>query len=44
MQVVLTDQARLVMLIALCGILWALESIIPLYKFRNSRGDMRCRT
>ena len=37
MQVVLTDQARLVMLIALCGILWALESIIPLYKFRNSR-------
>jgi len=37
MQVVLTDQARLVMLIALCGLLWALESIIPLYRFRNSR-------
>ena len=37
MQVVLTDQARLVMLIALCGTLWALESIIPLYKFRNNR-------
>lgn len=37
MEVVLTDQARLVMLIALCGLLWALESIIPLYRFRNSR-------
>ena len=37
MQVVLTDQARLVMLIALCGLLWALESIIPPYRFRNSR-------
>lgn len=37
MQVVLTDQARLAMLIALCGFLWALESIIPLYRFRNSR-------
>ena len=37
MQVVLTDQARLLMLIALCGLLWALESIIPLYKFHNSR-------
>jgi sterol desaturase/sphingolipid hydroxylase (fatty acid hydroxylase superfamily) len=37
MQVVLTDQARLVMLIGLCGLLWALESIIPLYRFRRSR-------
>lgn len=37
MQVVLTDQARLVMLILLCGLLWALESIIPLYRFRSSR-------
>ena len=37
MQTVLTDQARLVMLIALCGLLWALESIIPLYRFRNRR-------
>ena len=37
MQAVLTDQARLVMLIGLCGLLWALESVIPLYKFRNSR-------
>ena len=37
MQVVLTDQARLVMLIAMCGLLWALETIIPLYRFRYSR-------
>ena len=37
MDVVLTDQARLVMLIVLCGLLWALESIIPLYRFRNGR-------
>jgi sterol desaturase/sphingolipid hydroxylase (fatty acid hydroxylase superfamily) len=37
MQVLLTDQGRLAMLIALCGLLWALESIIPLYRFRNSR-------
>ena len=37
MPVVLTDQARLLMLIALCGVLWTLESIIPLYRFRNSR-------
>ncbi len=37
MEVVLTDQARLVMLIALCGLLWALESIIPLYRFRYRR-------
>jgi sterol desaturase/sphingolipid hydroxylase (fatty acid hydroxylase superfamily) len=37
MEVVLTHQARLVMLIALCGLLWALESIIPLYRFRNNR-------
>lgn len=37
MQVVLSDQARLAMLIVLCGFLWALESIIPLYRFRNSR-------
>ena len=37
MSVVLTDQARLLMLIAVCGLLWALESIIPLYRFRSSR-------
>src|SRR5215216_950058 len=37
MQALLTDQARLVMLIVLCGLLWALELIIPLYRFRYSR-------
>jgi Sterol desaturase len=37
MQALLTDQARLGMLIVLCGFLWALESIIPLYRFRYSR-------
>ena len=37
MQVVLTDQARLVILIGSCGLLWALESMIPLYRFGNSR-------
>ena len=37
MQALLTDQGRLVMLIVLCGVLWALESMIPLYRFRYSR-------
>ena len=37
MQVLLTDQARLVMLIVVCGFLWTLESIVPLYRFRSSR-------
>jgi hypothetical protein len=37
MDVALTDQTRLVMLIGFCGLLWTLESIIPLYRFRNSR-------
>jgi sterol desaturase/sphingolipid hydroxylase (fatty acid hydroxylase superfamily) len=37
MEVLLTDQARLLILIGLCGLLWAFESIIPLYRFRNSR-------
>ena len=35
MQVVLTDHARLLMLIVLCGLLWTLESIVPLYRFRS---------
>jgi len=34
MQALLTDYARLVMLIVLCGLLWTLESMIPLYRFR----------
>ena len=37
MHPLLTDQARLVMLIVLCGLIWAAESIIPLYRFRYSR-------
>ena len=37
MQALLTDQARLVMLIGSCGLLWTLESIVPLYQFRSSR-------
>lgn len=37
MQALVTDQARLVMLIVLCSLLWTLESIIPLYRFRYSR-------
>jgi len=37
MQALLTDQGRLVVLIVLCGLLWAVESINPLYRFRYSR-------
>jgi sterol desaturase/sphingolipid hydroxylase (fatty acid hydroxylase superfamily) len=37
MQALLTDQLRLVLLIAACGFLWSLESIIPLYRYHNSR-------
>ena len=37
MEALLTDQARLLMLIVLCGLLWALESIVPLHRFRYSR-------
>ena len=37
MQVLLTDQVRLIILIALCGLLWAMESLIPLYRFQSSR-------
>jgi len=37
MQVVLIDQGRFVMLIVLCGLLWALESVIPLYRFHYNR-------
>lgn len=37
MENVLTDQTRLVMLLALCSLLWALESIVPLYRFHYSR-------
>ena len=37
MQTVMTDQARLVMLILMCGLLWTLESIFPLFQFRKTR-------
>jgi len=34
---ILTDQVRLALLIFLCGLLWSLESLVPLYQYRNSR-------
>jgi sterol desaturase/sphingolipid hydroxylase (fatty acid hydroxylase superfamily) len=37
MQFVLTDQMRLMALVALCGLLSSLESLVPLYRYRNSR-------
>src|SRR6187397_1260524 len=37
MRAVLTDQSRLLVLIGLCGLLWSLESFIPLYRYQNSR-------
>ncbi|HKB67374.1 MAG TPA: sterol desaturase family protein [Pyrinomonadaceae bacterium] len=37
MQFWLSDQSRLVALVMLCGILWSLESIAPLYRYQNSR-------
>jgi sterol desaturase/sphingolipid hydroxylase (fatty acid hydroxylase superfamily) len=33
----LSDQTRLMALVALCGLLWSLESIVPLYRYQNSR-------
>ena len=33
----LSEPVRLVMLIALCTLLWSMESIIPLYKYKGSR-------
>jgi sterol desaturase/sphingolipid hydroxylase (fatty acid hydroxylase superfamily) len=37
MQALLTDQVRLLVLVGLCGLLWSLESIVPLYRYQNSR-------
>lgn len=37
MHALLSEQARLLALIGLCGILWSLESIAPLYRFHQSR-------
>jgi sterol desaturase/sphingolipid hydroxylase (fatty acid hydroxylase superfamily) len=36
-QSLLTDQMRLLALIGLCGLLWLLESIVPLYRYQDSR-------
>ena len=33
----LTDQVRLVLLISFCGLLWSLESLVPLFRYRNGR-------
>jgi sterol desaturase/sphingolipid hydroxylase (fatty acid hydroxylase superfamily) len=33
----LSDQTRLIALVALCGFLWSLESIVPLYRYQDSR-------
>ena len=37
MQSLLSDQVRLLPLVGVCGFLWSLESIAPLYRYRNSR-------
>ena len=37
MHALLTDQTRLLVLIGLCGLLWSLESIAPLYRYQNGR-------
>lgn len=37
MQFWLSDQTRLIALVALCALLWSLESIVPLYRYQNSR-------
>ena len=37
MQGLLTDQVRLLALVGLCGLLWSLESIVPLYRYQRSR-------
>jgi sterol desaturase/sphingolipid hydroxylase (fatty acid hydroxylase superfamily) len=37
MTALLSDQNRLLLLIAGCAVLWSLESVIPLYRFRDHR-------
>lgn len=37
MQFWLSDQTRLMALVALCALLWSLETIVPLYRYQNSR-------
>jgi sterol desaturase/sphingolipid hydroxylase (fatty acid hydroxylase superfamily) len=37
MQVLVSDQMRLLVLVGLCGLLWSLESVLPLYRYQHSR-------
>ena len=37
MQALITDQVRLLALVGLCGLLWSLESIAPLYRYQKGR-------
>jgi sterol desaturase/sphingolipid hydroxylase (fatty acid hydroxylase superfamily) len=37
MQALLSHQVRLLALVGLCGLLWSLESIAPLYRYQNGR-------
>jgi sterol desaturase/sphingolipid hydroxylase (fatty acid hydroxylase superfamily) len=36
-QSLLSDQVRLLTLVGLCGLLWSLESVVPLYRYQHSR-------
>src|SRR5687768_533516 len=37
MEALLTAETRLLVLVGLCGLLWSLESFVPLYRYQNSR-------
>jgi sterol desaturase/sphingolipid hydroxylase (fatty acid hydroxylase superfamily) len=37
MHILISEPGRLLMLIAICTFLWTLESIIPLYRYKNNR-------
>jgi len=37
MHILISEPGRLLMLISLCTLLWTLESIIPLYRYKNNR-------
>jgi sterol desaturase/sphingolipid hydroxylase (fatty acid hydroxylase superfamily) len=32
-----TDQMRLLLLFGVCGVLWSVESVVPLYRYRSNR-------
>jgi sterol desaturase/sphingolipid hydroxylase (fatty acid hydroxylase superfamily) len=36
-QALVTDQVRLLVLVGLCGLLWSVESVVPLYRYQQSR-------